>query len=323
MRLLVIGLGSMGKRRIRLIKSMYPSFEVFGIDVREDRRKECEDMFRIKVFPDIEVAMDLTINCAFVCTSPLSHAAIIKKCLNNHWHVFTELNLVTDGYEEIIRLVEKNGCVLFLSSTFLHREEICYIQSKVTNDRRWNYMYHTGQYLPDWHPWENYRGYFLGDKRTNGCREILAIELPWLTATFGDVVGISVLSDKMTGLQIDYKDNYLIQFSHENGNKGCFIADVVSPVATRNLEIYSEDRYISWKGTPDSLKEYDESTKRFNRVFLKEVEEHMEGYSEFIVENAYRNEIKDFFEAVFHGYTPRYSFRQDMKVLEIIDKIGA
>ena len=38
MKVLVIGLGSMGKRRIRLIKDMYPEFEIYGVDGREDRR---------------------------------------------------------------------------------------------------------------------------------------------------------------------------------------------------------------------------------------------------------------------------------------------
>ena len=38
MKIVVIGLGSMGKRRIRLIKEMYPDYTVVGIDGREDRR---------------------------------------------------------------------------------------------------------------------------------------------------------------------------------------------------------------------------------------------------------------------------------------------
>ena len=43
-----------------------------------------------------------------------------------------------------------------------------------------NYIYHIGQYLPDWHPWENYKNFFVGDKRTGGVREIFGIDLPWL-----------------------------------------------------------------------------------------------------------------------------------------------
>ena len=34
-----------------------------------------------------------------------------------------------------------------------------------------------GQYLPDWHPWESYKSFFVSNKKTNGCRELFAIEL--------------------------------------------------------------------------------------------------------------------------------------------------
>ena len=40
MNILIIGLGSMGKRRIRLIREMFPNYQIYGVDGREDRRKE-------------------------------------------------------------------------------------------------------------------------------------------------------------------------------------------------------------------------------------------------------------------------------------------
>ena len=44
----VIGLGSMGKRRIRLIKSNFPDVNIIGIDNSEERCKEVEELFNIK-----------------------------------------------------------------------------------------------------------------------------------------------------------------------------------------------------------------------------------------------------------------------------------
>lgn len=322
MNIVVIGLGSMGKRRIRLMREMYPDYSIIGVDGRADRRAESGGLFGMETFESI-ASIDRDVDCAFICTAPFSHAAIISECLKKKWHVFTELNLTDIGYEENTRLARRQKCVLFLSSTFYYREEIKYIQSKVTADNKWNYIYHIGQYLPDWHPWESYKDFFLGDKRTNGCREILAIELPWLTGTFGRVIDIKALGDKITGLNIDYKDNFIIQLSHENGNKGCLIVDVVSPVAVRKLEIYTEGKYLSWNGTPDSLAEFDPAMKKLAPVSLSEHAEHMEGYSAFVVENAYRNEIKEFFDVVLNGKVPLYGFEQDKIILGLIDRIGA
>lgn len=322
MNIAVIGLGSMGKRRIRHIKDMYPDYTVVGVDGREDRRAELEKITQIKSFSDIS-KIDLKVDCAFICTPPLTHASIITECLNRRWNVFTELNLIGADYKTNMALARKNGCALFISSTFFYREEIKYIDSVVKDGQKWNYIYHIGQYLPDWHPWESYKDFFIGDKRTNGCREILAIELPWLLHTFGAVKEIKAVSDKMTRLCIDFDDNYMIHLIHENGNKGTLIADVVSPVAVRKLEAYSEGKYLSWNGTPDSVCVFDSMDKGLKAVVLTEQAQYLEGYSSFVVENAYKNEIRVFFDVVLRGKKPRYSFEQDLEVLKLIDSIGA
>lgn len=322
MRLVVIGLGSMGKRRIRLIKETIPDVFIYGIDARSDRRKEAEETFQIRCLESMEKVPDKeSISGALVCTSPLSHATIINECLKNKWNVFTELNLVSDGYMENVELAKKQGCVLFLSSTFLYREEIRYIQKQVKENEKWNYMYHVGQYLPDWHTWESYKEFFVGDARTNGCREIMAIELPWLTETFGKILDCRVISDKMSGLEINYKDNYLIQLVHENSNKGLLAVDVVSPVAVRRLEVYGENRYLRWGGTPDSLMEYDDSTEELRTVKLTEKEEHLDGYRRFVVENAYKTELQEFFDILAGKKQQGYGFLQDFETLKLIDQL--
>ncbi|SCW82006.1 Predicted dehydrogenase [Lachnospiraceae bacterium C10] len=322
MTIAIIGLGSMGKRRIRLISEMYPQYKLLGIDAREDRRREVEAMFSIFCASSLD-EIEVSVDCVFVCTSPLSHHVIISDALKRGCHVFTELNLIADGYDENIKLAKKNQLKLFLSSTFLYREEIRYIKENIDGDKRWNYIYHVGQYLPDWHPWENYKDFFLGDKRTNGCRELLAIELPWIVDTFGEVESTNNIHDQMTELKIDYADNFMIQLNHKSGSKGILVVDVVSPVAVRKLEIYSEKSYLSWNGTPETLMEYDCNEDCLKPISLQENVEHREGYRKFITENAYKNEIKAFFDYVLNDIKPSYTFEEDRKIIQLIDMIGA
>ena len=151
----------------------------------------------------------------------------------------------------------------------------------------------------------------------------MAIELPWITKTFGEIERVNVIADKMTELSIDYSDNYMIQIKHANGNKGTLIVDVVSPVAVRRLEIYSENKYIQWSGTPDSLYEYDESSDTLKAVELNEIEEHRAGYRAFVVENAYRNEIQEFMDVVLKGTEQLYGFEEDLMILRLIDRVEA
>ncbi len=119
MKVIVIGLGSMGKRRIRLL-SEHKDLVILGIDSQEDRCSEVKEKFGFRCFSSIdEACQSEDIDAALVCTSPLTHSAIITDCLNHNLHVFTEINLVQDGYNENMALAKAKGKVLFLSSTFL------------------------------------------------------------------------------------------------------------------------------------------------------------------------------------------------------------
>lgn len=320
----VIGLGSMGRRRIRLIRKYDPSIEIIGIDNNEQRREVCYKEYGIDTFSHLSECFSDKIDGAFVCTSPLSHHEIITECLSRSIHVFTELNLVTDGYDKNIKLAYDKELKLFLSSTFLYRDEIKKIISLVRNSSELlNYTYHIGQYLPDWHPWESYKNFFVDDKRSNGCREIFAIELPWLTESFGAIVDIKVKKSKMSNLEIDYFDNYLVLLEHSTGHKGTLAVDVVSRKAVRNLEVFGEDLYLSWNGSPTGLYQYDYEKKEDKNIELYEAIDQLEDYSSFVVENAYSNEIIAFFETIINGKPQLYSFEKDKEILGIIDRIEA
>ncbi len=323
MRAAVIGLGSMGKRRIRLLRKYDPTIEVIGIDHKEERRASCEQEYGIETFENIrEGFMQVKIDCAFVCTSPLSHCGIITLCLEHGVHVFTELNLVSDGYEKNIGLAREKQRVLFLSSTFLYREEIKKIKSLVSNHASpLNYIYHIGQYLPDWHPWESYRDFFAGKKRSNGCREIFAIELPWLTETFGEIEAVITSKSRMSSLEIDYCDNYQVILRHASGCKGVLAVDVVSRKAVRNLEVIGEHIYLSWDGSPTGLYQYDYDVKKNRKIELYEEIDQLDQYSSFVVENAYMNEIIEFFHLISDGGEQAYGFEKDRKTLSLIDRI--
>lgn len=323
MKILVVGLGSMGRRRIRLLLKINHNFEIVGIDSQESRCRQAEEEFGIRTMNDINEALE-TMNpqCVVISTSPLSHAGIIKICLEKDCHVFTELNLVADGYDENIQLAKEHQKVLFLSSTFLYRAEIQYIQQKINENKEvLNYNYHVGQYLPDWHPWESINNYFVGEKRTNGCRELLAIELPWLIKSFGLIKNVQVVSRKSTNLPLRYKDNYLLLIEHENGNAGTLAVDVMSRKAVRRLEVFGESLYLTWDGTPATLKEYNIDKRCEESVQLYSSVNMQEGYASFIVENAYEDELRTFLNEVDGKGVAKYSFEEDRRVLKIIDSI--
>lgn len=323
MQAIVIGLGSMGKRRIRLLQQNFPDISITGVDTNQERILFCEKEYHIESFYSLTSALEMhCYDYAFVCTSPLSHAVIIKVCLENSINVFTEINLVTDGYQENMELARLKKVKLFLSSTMIYREEMKYIKEAV---KQYNgllcYNYHVGQYLPDWHPWENYTDFFIGQKRSNGCRELLAIELPWIMKTFGPIDKVQVQKTKVTKLNIDYEDCYMILIHHINGAIGTLVVDVVSREAIRTLRIFGENLFMQWNGTPDSFAVKNIETGNLETVNLYEKTNQLSMYNKTIIENQYVSEMQQFFDEVNHMKETIYGFEDDLETLECIDKI--
>lgn len=323
MKVLVTGLGSMGRRRIGILKNYYDYLSVYGVDKREDRRQNCTNQFSIETFNDFFYAYKkIKPEIVFACTPPELHKNIVLFSLKNGSHTFSEINLINNGYKEITRIASQKNRVAFLSSTMLYREEIKWILKRLKNQTNYSYRYHVGQYLPDWHPWEDYRNYFIARKQTNACREILAVELPWIIYAFGQVTDFRVLKTKTSSLLIDYPDTYHVILKHVSGTIGNISVDVVSRKPINSLEIYSTDFHVFWEGTPESLKEFNINNKQLNDIVLYNSVKVNNSYSDKIIENPYIEEVRSFFDSLKDCRKQiNYTYENDNYVLELIDEI--
>lgn len=323
MNVLIVGLGSMGKRRARLIQGLGAGHRLFGVDSAPARQTEAAGL-GITAYGDMDEALAAgRYDAGFVCTAPLSHAAIIGRLLDADLPVFTELNLVADGYQELMDKAEQKGLPLFLSSTMLYRGEPNYICRQVqTFAKPVNYVYHIGQYLPDWHPWESYKDFFVGDARTGGVREIFGIELPWLLTTFGPAQPVCVQQSTLSGLELPYPDTVAVTLRHQNGSVGQMMVDVVSPKAVRSFEVFGDGLHLFWEGSPATLFAYDADTREKQKIDTYGSYEQDPRYSDNIVENAYVDEILNFFAVLDGREQPRWSYAQDLAAIELMDRIG-
>lgn len=323
MKIGIIGLGSMGKRRIRLLQDISRTFEIYGYDSLEERKNEAKQKYGIYTVDDInEIIENEKIESIFICSSPSSHGEIAVQCLKNKKHIFSELNLINNNYSQIIELSKRNNKIAFLSSTFLYRKEIQWIKNRLNKNEIYQYYYQVGQYLPDWHPWESYKNFFVSDIKTNACKEIMAIEFPWITEIFGNIKNLKVHKAKISTLEIKYPDNYNIILIHENGNVGNININIVKRKAERRLEIMNENILINWNGIPETLEEYEISNKKFRKINLyNEVIKNSENPA-FIVEDAYKEEILTFLKSVREGKNyGLYNYEKDLNIINLIQEI--
>ncbi|MEA4952500.1 MAG: Gfo/Idh/MocA family oxidoreductase [Aminivibrio sp.] len=323
-RALIVGLGSMGRRRLRLLSRFFPDLSLAVVDCREERREFVAREFDCLTFDGFREALEsFAPQSLIVSTSPEAHAPFLTEAIRMGIHTFSELDLLDDGYDAILPLEEKGFPVAFLSSTPLYRSENRWIigNHEKTGARKF-YTYHVGQYLPDWHPWEKYDEFFVGSPRTNAIREILCIELPWLTECFGKVTDFSCSWSRTSSLNLPYPDTCQVLLRHADGTAGNLTVDCVSRKAVRNLRISGEEGTILWEGNSRSLCYLSPSGEPVHPLLQEKELERQAGYAEFISESPYLEELRHFFSLVSGETAERgYSYARHREILRLVDEL--
>lgn len=301
MNYLVIGLGSMGKRRIRNLSSNN-EVNVWGFDIRADRRDEVEKAYRINTFSSLEKAVETVKFDAFIISvAPDLHMQYLEYGLEHDIHCFVEASVLTEGMEALILENAKKPQIKICPSCTLRFHPSIKLIKKLVDEGKLgklsNYSYHSGQYLPDWHPWESIKDYYVSNKVTGGCREIVPFELTWLNWVFGDIKSLCGFKSQTIDLDVDIDDVYTLNIKYRNGVLGNLIVDVVSRFAVRNLIINGETGQIQWDWNDKQLKFYDAIEKRWI-LFEEPKGDSMQGYNANIIENMYIDEIKTFIDCI-------------------------
>ena len=96
MKILVIGLGSMGKRRLRNLKALKEE-DVIAFDLREDRRKEVGEKYGIKTFGKFEDALQEKPEIFIISVPPDIHLEYQLYAVKNNINFFTEASVIKEG----------------------------------------------------------------------------------------------------------------------------------------------------------------------------------------------------------------------------------
>ena len=321
MNLLVIGLGSMGKRRIRCLKRLgYES--VVGYDISEDRKGEVQEEYKVHVLSSLNGELLENIDAIIISTPPDKHNEYIRLAIENKKPAFIEASVILEGLEELNNLARKESVPIAPSCTLRFHPAIKDIKKiaasgqfgKVTN-----FSYHSGQYLPDWHPWENVKDFYAGKKETGGCREIVPFELTWIVDVVGFPIELSGFYGKTTDIVADIDDTYVISVDF-GGAYGNLTVDVTSRYATRSLILNMERGQILWRWDENVVKVYDAVTRRWIHYNYPQGQA-AEGYNKNIIEDMYVEETESFVSAVEGKGTFPNSLDDDIKVLKLIHKI--
>jgi predicted dehydrogenase len=321
MKAIVIGLGSMGKRRIRCLQAL-GVMDIIGVDLREDRRIETQKRYNVESYTFFSDAINCFLpDMVIISLPPKLHVSAMNECIKLNVPFFVEASVVEDGLAEVIQLVKRNKITALPSATLYFHPAIQKIYDIVHSGvlgKVSNINLHSGQYLPDWHSYEPVSDYYVSDPETGGAREIVPFEMTWFTELFG--FPIRVAGNYRKTIDIDgapnIDDTYNFLFDY-----GAFLAsitvDVVSRYATRKLIVNGSLGQMSWSWDEKMIKVFD-GVKAAWTEFSYEIQKAEVGYNENIGEIMYVEEIRAFIDAVNGKSTFPNSLEKDLRVLKLL-----
>ncbi len=320
MKALQVGLGSMGKRRIRNLLALGIN-DITGFDKREDRRREAEEKYNIKTTGEISAELLNESDVYIVSTPPDRHNEYMKYAVTHGKPAFIEASVIKEGLQEIAETAAENGTLIAPSCTFRFHPGVKIIKDIVLGKKYGkicNFTYIMGQYLPDWHPWENIKDFYVGKKETSASREMVPFELTWLLDVTGNPEEVFAFYGSTHNMGVDIDDTYNVNFRFKDF-LGTLIVDVVSRFATRSLIMNLERAQIRWNWEEKTIKLYDAESKKWESFNLEEG--HAEdGYNKNIAEEMYIDEMRAFVESAKGAKPFPNTLANDIAILDILEK---
>lgn len=318
---LIIGLGSMGKRRVRNLQALGIK-NIIGFDQREDRRNETAEKYQIKTVSSFEDALaDYNFDAFVISLPPDIHHIYMKKALELEIPAFIEASVVDTDFLSMIAEAKRKNVCLAPSCTLSFHPAIIKIGEVIKNNglgKISNILYHSGQYLPDWHTYEDVSEYYVSNKATGGGREIVPFELTWITLLLGipkRVTGFYKNTIQIKGAEeIDDTYNLLMDYGQLIFNLS---VDVVSRYATRRMVINGDKKQLYWNWDDNMIKIFDPETGQWDDIPYETLSA-QSGYNKNITEQMYIDEMSAFLKAVNKEADFPNTLEHDHNVLKIL-----
>jgi predicted dehydrogenase len=325
MRALVVGLGSMGKRRIRNLRALGVG-EIAGVDPRADRRAEAAERYAVSVHADLGSALDsFKPDALVISTPPQHHMEVAWQGQALGLPCFIEASVVEpERILELHELTARSPLLMAPSCTmryFPGPRRVKELLRANAIGRVLNVSYQTGQYLPDWHPWEPIESFYVSTRASGGCREIVPFELTWLNDLFGEPEPLACVKSKLTDLPADIDDIYHCVLRYPGPALMNMTVEVISrPVATRELRILGTHGQIVFSADENCVRYARSDQADWQRTPLGggSIES---GYIN--PEEPYIAELADFLAAVRGGDKSLYpnTLLDDYRVLRVLGRL--
>jgi predicted dehydrogenase len=221
---LFVGLGGIGQRHARNLRATLGSdIEIIAWRVRRlshlvtpqlqaDTERDVEREYDIRVFHSLEAALAEQPQIAFICNPSSLHVPAALQCLRAGCDLFLEkpVSNTLDGLAGLTRTAEQTKRVVMVGYQLRFHPCFLALQEILNSGVLGSIMAvraTVGEYLPGWHPYEDYRQMYASRADLGGGVVVTQIhEFDYLYALFGTPSRIFSIGGHWSHLEIDVED---------------------------------------------------------------------------------------------------------------------
>jgi predicted dehydrogenase len=257
-KILIAGLGSIGRRHLRNLLALGQR------DLVLYRTKHStlpdEELADFIVETNLQSALKHNPQAAIIANPTSLHLDVAIPCARAGCHLLIEkpVSHSMDRIAEFKSAVQDNGIRTLIGYHFrqhpnLHRIKEMLLSGDIGSPVSVNA--HWGEYLPDWHPWEDYRaGYSAREDLGGGVILTLSHPLDYLRWIFGDIESLWASYSKTGALGIKVDDLANIGVRFNNGLLGSVHLDYLQRPGQHWLEVITTKGYMHWEAAGGNLK---------------------------------------------------------------------
>jgi predicted dehydrogenase len=316
-RVLIVGLGSIGKRHLRLARELLPT-----ADIRILRHQPSNEIaeFANGCFFTIDDALTFLPQIAVIASPAPFHLATAQALAQNGVHLLIEKPLSTsvEGVMQLLKTSKEQHTVLltgynmrFLPSLQRFRELLeVKVIGKVLSVRC-----DVGQYLPSWRPESDYRQGVTAKRALGGGALLeLSHEIDYLIWIFGEVEWVLSSLSRQSGLEIDVEDSAHLILGFDSQAEGPQIIgtinlDLIRHDSTRACVAIGEKGSLRWDGMTGQVMVYRSGDKEWCELFRYQHDR----------DDTYRTEWRHFLSCVTQSTSPLISGEDGLSVIQIIE----
>lgn len=309
---LVIGSGSIGRRHAKNLSDLGVKVSLFDIN-RTLLANVCRENNFTPV-EDLDLALAKEQYCAaLICTPTSLHLEHALRAADAGCHIFIEkpISDTCDGLPRLLDLIEKEKLATLVGCNFRFHPGLIKIHALLGEGaigRIISSRAQFGQYLPDWHPCEDYRHTYSAQKNLGGGVILDRIhEIDYMRWLFGDVSELTAMAGHISHLEIDTEDVAEIVLKFTNGSIGSIHLDYIRRTYDASLEIIGETGTIRWNYQNHFIEWYVAADNRWQSIKWENRDSNQ----------MYVDEMKHFLKVIDNQEESICPVLEGIKVLEI------